>query len=587
MMIRINQVGYFAAGRKTGLYAVEGEHRAEHGVEHDATRWHWQLLDAASGAEVAAGLTSPGAFDPISGDTLYFADFSEVTTPGRYQLVIHDLRSTPFRIGNDIYAGLKRDALAYFYRNRSGIELLPKYAGARWARPAGHLSDACVTAFRGIDADGKQWNGCDYMIDGSGGWYDAGDYGKYVVNGGIAVWTLLNLYERLPDAFPDGALNIPERANGVPDILDEVRWELEFLLRMQIPPGKPLAGMAYHKLHDLKWSGVPSLPPTEVDNNSEFRDAEHGRYVYQPTTAATLNLAAVAAQAARIWRGIDPTFAERCVQAARRAFQAACDHPNLLAGRVPGLGGGDYTDPIVADDFYWAAAELLITTHDPSYSDFVRQSPYLVRFPGLEENSLAAMEWNSTAALGTISLLMHGVGLIPAERDLLRSQILLTAQAYLHMRCNVGYGIPLTEAGYVWGSNSLVLNNTIIMALAYDFTQEADYLHAVSQSMDYLLGRNALGKSFIAGYGVDPLAHPHHRFWGNQGDFPPPPPGALAGGPNAKIQDAASEVADLRARPIAKRYLDQIESYATNEVAINWNAPLVWVAAWLDQQYVG
>src|SRR6185436_19009227 len=120
--------------------------------------------------------------------------------------------------------------------------------------------------YKGVDTSGKSWPGCDYRLDVSGGWYDAGDQGKYVVNGGISVWTLMDEYERakflgtsLAD-FGNGKMNIPENGNGVPDLLDEARWEMEFLLKMQVPAGQPHAGMAHHKMHDANWTGIPQRP---------------------------------------------------------------------------------------------------------------------------------------------------------------------------------------------------------------------------------------------------------------------------------------------------------------------------------------
>ncbi|MBZ0288690.1 MAG: glycoside hydrolase family 9 protein, partial [Anaerolineae bacterium] len=125
-----------------------------------------------------------------------------------------------------------------------------------------------------------------------------------------------------------------------------------------------------------------------------------------------------------------------------------------------------------------------------------------------------------------------------------------------------------------------------IMALAYDFTDDAKYRDGVVASMDYILGTNAVNQSFISGYGTTTMQHPHHRFWGNQPGqgFPPPPPGAIAGGPNGTPADdtAIRAVGEL---PTSRRYIDDIGSYSTNEVAINWNAPLVWVAAYLDEQF--
>jgi endoglucanase len=555
--VTVNQAGYFTRGAKIASYSKATKDQLD-----------WWLIDPKTMLTVAGGKTSPGVDDPLSGDTVHAVDFSSFSKEGSYVLIVDNKESSVFRIANDIMGGLAKDSLEYFYRDRSGLELLPEYAGKLWARPAGHLSDAKTPVF-GKVAD---------MVDGLGGWYDAGDYGKYVVNGGIAVWTLQDAYERNPSAFKDGDQAIPENRNGFPDILDEARWELAFMLHMQIPSGQELAGMAYHKLHDLNWSGVPSPLPENFEGE---------RYAYEPSTAATLNLSACAAQASRLWRSLDPSFAAACLAAAKAAWKAALANPSLIAGNVPGSGGGNYDDPTVSDDFYWAAAELFATTGDKEYLDYIKASPYFAAFPGLEAKAASSMSWGDTAGLGTLSLALAKGALPQAESDRLRAQIASTADRYLKTEAANGYGVPLDKAGYVWGSSSLVLNNALILALAYDFTGKEPYRKGVVAAMDYILGRNSLNKSFVSGYGADPLSNPHHRLWANdpESGYPVPPPGLLAGGPNASIQDPAMEKEKLIDRPIAKRYLDSIESFATNEIAINWNAPLVWISSWLDQQY--
>jgi glycosyl hydrolase family 9/cellulase-like Ig domain-containing protein/cellulose/xylan binding protein with CBM9 domain len=567
----VNQVGYFVDGQKIAVYG-----RADQSPMPSS----WQVREADSGNIILSGTTDAGIMDATSGDFVYRADFSGLNAPGKYIVQIDGVDSPPFLIADDVYATLKKDALRYFYLNRSGIELTPEFAGETWARPAGHISDNDITCYKGTDADGKTWDGCDYRLDGSGGWYDAGDYGKYVVNGGISTWTLVNLYEHSPKDFPDGSLNIPESQNGLPDILDEARWEMDFMLRMQVPEGQPLAGMAHHKLHDLHWSGVPSKLPTEFDNDSPT----NGRYLMPPSTAATLNLAATAAQCARVWKSLDADFAARCLKAAEIAWAAAKAHPDMFYGRIPGEGGGDYSDGNVQDEFYWAAAELFITTGKDEYRTFVSESPFFKTFP----NGVSPMGWPDTAALGSISLAMLPNDLPEADITRLRQQITETADQYLDAIAAEGYRVPIPASGYVWGSNSLVLNNAIIMALAYDFSKDAKYRDGVVASMDYILGTNAVDQSFVSGYGTNAMQHPHHRFWGNQPEqgFPPPPPGAIAGGPNGSPAEATAikSVGDL---PTSRRYIDNIGSYSTNEVAINWNAPLVWVAAYLDEQFNG
>ncbi|MBI5957612.1 MAG: glycoside hydrolase family 9 protein [Chloroflexi bacterium] len=567
LLLAANQTGYFMTGPKYAVHvaAAEGE------------QTNWSLVNVDSGQSVLEGTTTPAVWDESSGDYVQQIDFSMWVGLGTYKLVIGTDESAPFVIGNDIYQTLAVDALRYFYLNRSGIELTEANAG-QWARPAGHLSDAEVTCYKGVDAAGTEWPGCDYVLDGSGGWYDAGDYGKYVVNGGISLWTLLNLYERFPAAFPDGSLNIPESGNGVPDILDEARWEMEWILKMQLPASDPLAGMVFHKLHDQQWAGLPLMPPTDYDNDNEHLTSS-GRYVFQPTTAATLNLAATAAQCARIWKEIDANFSARCLSAAETAWQAALQNPAILAGNTPGSGGGNYENNTVADEFLWAAAELYITTGNTAYADEVKNRAETAPLFGPQTGDAASMYWGDTAALGMISLAMLN------NDETYRAQLISTADAYLAILAEEGYTLPMGIKGYVWGSNSGVLNNAIILAMAYDFTGDEVYLNGVIAALDYLLGRNALSTSFVSGYGEVAPQHVHHRFWGNQGQFPPPPPGALAGGPNAEPSDPdALNNANLNSGP-AKRYVDLIGSYSTNEVAINWNAPLAWVVTYLDQQF--
>ena len=229
----------------------------------------WELVDA-SGAKVADGKTTPFGKDAASGDDVQLIDFSSFKTAGQgYKLKVGADESFAFDIGTELYSQLKLDALSYFYQNRSGIEirkdLVPR---PDLARPAGHISDKNVKCGKHAD--------CDYSLDVSGGWYDAGDHGKYVVNGGISLWTLLNQYERAK-AFGnvaelgDGKLKIPEAANKVPDILDEARWELEFLLKMQVPAGKPMAGMVHHKMHDVNWTALATAPHEDKQERGQRR----------------------------------------------------------------------------------------------------------------------------------------------------------------------------------------------------------------------------------------------------------------------------------------------------------------------------
>lgn len=568
--VRVNGLGFAPDAPKRAI------------VETDATGpLDWEVRDAG-GRTLLRGRTAPYGQDAASGRNLHRIDFGALATTGAgLQVVVDGVASPPFAIAAHPYRPLARDALAYFYHNRAGTPIRADLVGDQLARPAGHLPEraACV---QGRDGKDNEWSPCSYTLDVTGGWYDAGDHGKYVVNGGIATWTLLNLHEMLAP-FADSTLAVPEAGNGVPDLLDEARWELEFLLRMQVPDGQsmrlaadqpaPVAGltfaqvdaggMAHHKVGDASWAPVPLRP----DEN------RLARVLAPPSTAATLNLAAVTLQCARIWQTIDPAFAGRCADAATRAMAAAERNPAIHAvADFPGSGA--YGDATLADEFFWAAAERYVATRDPAQQATLAQSPFLNQ-PAGEPG------WGSVATLGLVTLAQSDTPL----RDQARRQIVAAADAWVKEQAETGFAIPHAGTRFVWGSNSGLLNRAMLLALASHWTGEARYRTAVVDTLDYLLARNPNGRSYISGYGTDPMRAPHHRHWAGALDpaYPLPPPGALSGGPNStSTGEGTAGVAAAGCAPM-RCWADDVGAYALNEVAINWNAPLAWVVTWLDR----
>jgi endoglucanase len=420
----------------------------------------------------------------------------------------------------------------------------------------------------------------------SGGWYDAGDHGKYVVNAGISVWTLLNEYERLHmhgsslDDFGDGKLNIPESGNKVNDLLDEARWEIEWMLKMQVPADKDekLAGLVHHKMHDQEWTALGMVPPTET---------EIPRFLRPVSTAATLNLAAAAAQAARVFKKVAPEFSKRCQKAAETAYEAAKQNPKLIAKGEDTVGGGPYNDDHVEDEFYWAAAELFATTQKPEYKKDLGASPFFKKMSTEDGGLPTAMTWGMTDALGTITLATVKGALPKPEQKAMQDQVIAAADKYLALLEKQGYHVPFhsKDNKYPWGSNSFIINNALVLGLAYDFTKDPKYVQGALSAANYLFGTNALAQSYVSGHGTKPLENPHHRFWSKQANpkFPPAPPGALSGGPNSSLQDPYAKTAGLPGCKPQKCFVDHIEAWSTNEITINWNAPLAWVMAFLDE----
>ncbi|WP_180687135.1 glycoside hydrolase family 9 protein [Streptomyces gossypiisoli] len=561
--VRVNQVAYLPAGPKNATLVT------------DATEaLPWQLRNAG-GAVVAQGRTVPRGVDVSSGQNVHSIDFGSYRARGEgLTLVADGETSRPFDIDARVYERLRLDALKFYYTQRSGIEIRDDLRPG-YGRPAGHVGvapnqgDANVPCQPGV---------CDYTLDVTGGWYDAGDHGKYVVNGGISVWELLSTYERAlhartahPGTLRDGTLAIPESGNKVPDILDEVRWELEFLLKMQVPDGRPLAGMAHHKMHDEQWTGLPLLPS----------DDPQKRELHPPSTQATLNLAATAAQAARLYRPYDRAFAARALKAARKAWTAALAHPAMYADPNDGIGGGAYPDSDATDEFYWAAAELYLTTGERQFERHILASPVHTA----DIFGPLGFDWARTAAAGRLDL-----ATVPNRlpgRDKVRRSVIKGADRYLATLKAQPYGMPYAPDGnlYDWGSTHQVLNNAVIIATAYDLTGAAKYRDGALQSMDYVLGRNALNLSYVTGYGEVSAQNQHSRWYARQLDpgLPNPPRGTLAGGPNSSIQDPYAQ-SKLTGCVGQFCYIDDIQSWSTNELTINWNAALARMASFVADQ---
>ncbi|MFY1575499.1 glycoside hydrolase family 9 protein [Verrucosispora sp. WMMD703] len=564
--VRVNQVGYLPGGPKNATVVTEAT---------EALPWE---LRSASGAVLASGTTTPRGVDEASAQNVHSLDFSSYRTPGQgLTLAVDGEVSHPFDISGTLYDQLRSDALQFFYIQRSGIEIDGDLVGEEYARPAGHLD---VAPNQGDTDVPCVANSCDYRLDVRGGWYDAGDHGKYVVNGGIATYQLLSAFERTKNAatagfgadLGDGTLRLPERDNGVPDILDEARWELEFLLRMQVPAGKPLAGMAHHKIHDRNWTGLPMQP----------EDDPEPRELHPPSTAATLNLAATAAQCARLFAPYDKEFAQRCDSAAKTAYAAAKANPARYAPAT-GNGGGPYDDTNVTDEFYWAAAELYLTTGESAYLTDLTASPHHTG----DVFDPRGFGWQSVAALGRLDLATVPNGLPAAEQTRIRESVIDAADGYLAEIGRQAYGLPMPgdPNSYFWGGNGAIINNAVVLATAFDLTGAAKYRDGAVQTMDYILGRNALNISYVTGWGEHAAENQHSRIFGFQLDpsMPKPPAGSIAGGPNAALQDPFVEQLLEGCAPMFC-FVDDIASYSTNEVAINWNSALAWISSFLADQ---
>ena len=656
--ISVNQLGYFTDGVKNAVLSDNGGDFWYGAEKLTLTgEYTYEIVSTATDKAAYTGKTGKVQYDKDSDDNVCKIDFSAFDEPGEYYIRIKDKkwRSFPFVISDSIYSGeehnLLTDALNYFYQNRSGMDLDPKFITSGAAKELAHAASR-------NESIGVVWDKWCYelptnaaasladrksRISVGGGWCSGTDFDKNMVEGGMAVWTLQNMYERAVQSaagiekFADGSGTalVPEAENKYPDILDECRYELDFMAKMKVQPGEEtwgdLAGLYYHQLQGVGFEAM------EKDYEHEF----HSAYLVQPPTfAATLSYSACAAQGARLWAPYDEAYAESLMQSAKDAFAAfkqyyyqadlkttrhtyygyecCMEEVNETSQYAP-RGDGLYGDTEVTDDAYWAACELFISAnalHDTEaaaaylkeLSDYENAFQVQAKIQGGEnriyEGSQALFNWGCTASAGTLSLALHSALLTDAQQTALKESVLAAADVYLETEAKQGYGTPYQYAssyvdpigwsglvpyvGYEYDSNSMTLSDLIALAYAYDLTGESKYLGGVTTGMDYLLGNNPMAFSFITGYGSYSAENPSHRYWLNETEpkLPKAPDGVIASGPNAIWLDnymcALGLEPQLDSTASQRFYADSAEAQSANSSSLTSNASLAWVASFLQ-----
>ncbi len=533
-----NQVGFLTNGQKQmAVIGAEGK----------------EIVFKAENGDEVLKVTAPKAetWAPAGDTAASLVDFSEIQTAGTYQAYLGDEKiGHPIIIGDDVLEDAAKASLKFFYFQRASTALEEEYAGI-YARAAGHLD----TDVKYHASTGK--TDTDATFNGSKGWYDAGDYGKYIVNSGISTYTLLQLYQHNKEYFKKLDLNIPESNNDIPDILDEIRWNLEWMLTMQ----DPTDGAVFHKLTTLNFSGA-IMPQYDDDP----------RYAIGKTTTATWNFAAVMALAADIYYPFDKDFATQCATAASKARWWAINNQTAYFSQPSDVNTGTYEDRNASDEKIWANAELYRISKNPVFSDLLEEVP-------LTHARCKLQSWQSTNALAIMTIATNPETFPQSMVDTATACIYDLADSYLDLLEENGYGVAMVKNDFNWGSNSFAANKGMILVHAYILSKEQKYLDAATGLLDYMLGRNPLDVSYLTGYGVNPAKDPHHR--PSQADkIDDPVPGMLVGGPNYTASDCAKKY--IQTDAVAKSYYDNSCSYATNEVAINWNAPFAYLAGSLQ-----
>lgn len=551
--IYINQMGYLPDESK---YLI---------TESDSSSF--RILHRDSSREVFSGeLTLHVKNDQSSGKTLFRGDFSDFSESGSYIIELPDgSRSFPFEISSAVFNKVRNDSIKSFYFQRSGQELKKEHAGI-FARPAGHVNP--LEYHKTSPLKGSR--------DVNGGWYDAGDYGRYITPGSVAVAIMMMGYEQYPDRFNFYNNNIPESRNGISDFLNEIRFELEWMLKMQHTEKGEFYGALPYMVNSRDY--VWELPHIE----------SQPQYIYDFSTIATADFAAVMALSARNFQNIDKTFADKCLDASLLAWDFIKDRDIYPSGgfqRPDDTETGGYAESSEDNnddrsDRLWAAVELFLTTGEQQYNNYILENMRGIRsFSG-------EMTWMNTLGFAHMQYLLgnrEGID-IPLQNKL-KELLVQYCDDIIESVETDGFHSSLKKDEYRWGSNGELLTRAEYLIFAYLQTDNKEYFNGALNQLNYILGINGNNMSYVTGQGTKFPSNIHHAALATDG-IDEPFPGLVAGGPNSRLDgDKVLQRTFDRNTPPALCYIDHVDSCASNENCITYNAPLIPVAAFFSDSH--
>lgn len=549
--LKVNQVGYHAEGQKVAVAEPEVKSKT------------FTLKDS-KGRTVWKGKAVRTAVSPFSDKTRQVVDFSKVSKPGTYTLTAGKHKQQVI-IAEKPYGDIAVAAMKSYYLQRTGMPIEEKYAG-KYARPAAH-PDTNVQIHPSAASPQRP---AGTVIESPYGWYDAGDYNKYIVNSGFTVGTMLMAYQINKENLDKMNLNIPESGNNIPDFLDEIMYNLKWMLTMQ----DPADGGVYHKLTTPNFEGF--IMP---------KDCKQQRYVVQKSTQAALDFAATMALAARIYNAYSEygEFCKEATAAAEYAYAWAVKNPGVMYDQPgnnekydPDVATGMYDDKNAEDEFFWAATELYLTT---------KQTAYLAQAKAFSPKKFMLPSWGNISGLGAMQWLNQVILGTEEAKDICTNCMKKSLKAQCdkwieEMNGSSFHSVTGNHAeDFIWASNSeMGAGRGIMLMYQYALTKDSKYRDAAMSTLDYIFGRNATGYCFVTGFGTQRVMHPHQRLSSADG-ITDPLPGFLIGGPNRGQQDK-EHVPPYPSSIPDESYMDHEGSYASNEVAINWNAYLVNLLSW-------
>ncbi len=535
-----NQVGYRLRDRKVA--SVRGAAPGQS---------NFRVRTAADNKVVFEGALGAPSIDAASGDRLQEADFSTLQQAGAYRIEFGGQGTGTFVVGDHVYADVLRSAMRGFTGQRCGCAV---DLGNGYRHPACHATGA-------YGASSGRHGG----LPNHGGWHDAGDYGRYIVNSGITCGTLLWAWELYPQALRGLSLGVPKQHGNLPDYLEEILWNLNWMLQLQEPDG----GVFHKQTSDRFCAFI--LPQ---DDHLPSNIIGTGSAPYK-STAATADLAAVMAIAARCYAPFNKGLADQFLTAARKAWGWATANPGIVFKNPSGVATGEYGDPHVADEVLWASAELWRTTGEAQFEGAFRAG-----LPAsLNDLKIEAPSFSNVGAMACWTYVLASRSKNEKLKDVIRQKTREAAQQLIGQGRANGYGSTLAAADYVWGSNGVAGNQSLLLAVAHHFEPDTEAQSASLANLHYMLGRNCFGVSWVTQVGTRPFMHPHHRPSAAD-NLVDPWPGLLSGGPNRRGGDKIADA--LPKGPPMRMWLDDTGAYSLNEIAINWNAPLVFLLAFAN-----
>lgn len=544
--IHVDQVGYLTNHDKVAMVA-------------DAKDKTFEIIDTKTNKVVFTGKLSAPKYDAMSEETLSKADFTNLKTPGTYILKVGNRESYDFEIGDNVYAvpavqswrsyTLSRSNTPIDDTNVSGLKL-----------NGGHPQDKEAKVYF-TDKLNKKGD----VVDVSGGWYDAGDYGKYITTAGLSSAELMLAYEANPDHFTKGQLVFPKGVKSdenLPDVLSEVKFEIDWMRKMQRQDGS-----TFHKVSGLTWPGFDISPDTDTQP----------RYIFSTATYSSAIYGASLAVGARVYEPFDKAYAQSLKKDAERVWDYLQKTPNPVYRVDEGQenGSGPYNKNTDIEERLWLAAEMFLTTGDKKYEDYLqKEQDRLTDKPSF-------FTWDNTLALAQFAYAKS----TNADKDLqteVRKAFISYADDILNKINTDGFECALAKEEYTWASTKNDLTQADILLMAYQLQPKQEYIDGALAQIHYLFGRNALNKSFMTGIGDNPPEHPHNRIHESTGAYVA---GLVVGGPNHVIGGDPDQTKYLESGhiPVAKSYIDVLTSWSTNEYAIDYTAAAVYALSWFAE----